>query len=138
MVDFGSNRPERPLYDLLNKVFRPGDIFTHVYGGNRGEHDLKTLGPSQALVDGRYDDAPGLFVHPVQDDAVMAGNGTIEAGKRAELISVALRGAARAVDANLSRFEDEQYVTRTTEQCRQLEADGTETMKGILRALDAV
>jgi threonine dehydratase len=31
----------------------------------------------QALVDGRYDDAPGLFVHPVQDDAVMAGNGTI-------------------------------------------------------------
>jgi len=53
MVDFGSNRPERPLYDLLNKVFRPGDIFTHVYGGNRGEQDPKTLGPSQALIDGR-------------------------------------------------------------------------------------
>ncbi|HWG54936.1 MAG TPA: pyridoxal-phosphate dependent enzyme, partial [Gaiellaceae bacterium] len=31
----------------------------------------------QALVDGRYDDVPGVFVHPVQDDAVMAGNGTI-------------------------------------------------------------
>ena len=31
----------------------------------------------QALVDARYDDLPGLFVHPVQDDAVMAGNGTI-------------------------------------------------------------
>jgi dihydroorotase len=53
MVDFGSNRPERPLYDLLNKVFRPGDIFTHVYGGTRGEQDEKTLGPSQALIDGR-------------------------------------------------------------------------------------
>ena len=53
MVDFGSNRPERPLYDLLTKVFRPGDIYTHVYGGNRGEQDPKTLGPSQALIDGR-------------------------------------------------------------------------------------
>src|SRR4029453_4114890 len=51
--DFGSSRPERPLYDLLNKVFRPGDIFTHTYGGNRGEQDPKTLGPSQALIDGR-------------------------------------------------------------------------------------
>ena len=30
MVDFGSIRPGRPLYDLLNKVFRPGDIFTHM------------------------------------------------------------------------------------------------------------
>jgi dihydroorotase len=53
MVDFGSRRPERPLYDLLNKVFRPGDIYTHVYGGNRGEQDSETLGPSQALIDGR-------------------------------------------------------------------------------------
>ena len=53
MVDFGSRRPERPLYDLLNKVFRPGDIYTHMYGGNRGEQDDKTLGPSQAMLDGR-------------------------------------------------------------------------------------
>jgi dihydroorotase len=53
MVDFGSRRPERPLYDLLNKVFRPGDIYTHVYGGNRGEQDSETLGPSRALIDGR-------------------------------------------------------------------------------------
>jgi threonine dehydratase len=29
------------------------------------------------LVDGRYDGAPGRFVHPVDDDRVMAGNGTI-------------------------------------------------------------
>jgi dihydroorotase len=53
MVDFGSNRPERPLYGLLNKVFRAGDIYTHVYSGLRGEQDPKTLGPSQALIDGR-------------------------------------------------------------------------------------
>src|SRR5688500_12717837 len=53
MLDLGNSRPERPTYDMLNKVFRPGDIFTHVYGGNRGEQDPKTLGLSQALIDGR-------------------------------------------------------------------------------------
>ena len=31
----------------------------------------------QALVESRYDDVVGLFVHPVQDERVMAGNGTI-------------------------------------------------------------
>jgi threonine dehydratase len=31
----------------------------------------------QVLVTGRYADEPGLFVHPVADDRVMAGNGTI-------------------------------------------------------------
>jgi formiminotetrahydrofolate cyclodeaminase len=55
-----------------------------------------------------------------------------------ELISVALRSAARAVNANLSRVEDAGYVVRATEQCRRFEADGTETMKSILRVLDAV
>ena len=54
MVDFGGNvRAGRTLYDLLNKYFRPGDIFTHMYGGNRGEQDPDTKGPSQAMVDGR-------------------------------------------------------------------------------------
>jgi len=53
MVDFGSNRPERPLYDLLNKVFRAGDIYTHVYSGLRVEQDPETKGPSKALIDGR-------------------------------------------------------------------------------------
>jgi dihydroorotase len=37
MVDFGSNKPERPLYDLLTKKLRPGDIYTHCYSGLRGE-----------------------------------------------------------------------------------------------------
>jgi threonine dehydratase len=31
----------------------------------------------QTMVDRRYDGLDGLFVHPVEDDAVMAGNGTI-------------------------------------------------------------
>jgi len=53
MIDFGNRRPERPLYDLLNKVLRPGDIYTHMYGGTRGEQDATSLGPSAAMVDGR-------------------------------------------------------------------------------------
>jgi dihydroorotase len=54
MVDFGGNvRAGRTLYDLLNKYFRPGDIFTHMYGGVRGEQDETTQGPSQAMIDGR-------------------------------------------------------------------------------------
>jgi threonine dehydratase len=31
----------------------------------------------QALVESRFDEVEGLFVHPVADEAVMAGNGTI-------------------------------------------------------------
>jgi len=37
MVDFGSNRPERPLGVLVTKKLRPGDIYTHVYSGLRNE-----------------------------------------------------------------------------------------------------
>jgi dihydroorotase len=39
MVDFGTNRPERPLSELVTKKLRPGDIYTHVYSGLRGEQD---------------------------------------------------------------------------------------------------
>jgi dihydroorotase len=54
MVDFGGNvRAGRTLYDLLTKYFRPGDIFTHMYGGHRGEQDPDTKGPSQAMIEGR-------------------------------------------------------------------------------------
>jgi threonine dehydratase len=31
----------------------------------------------QAIEESRFEEEPGLFVHPVQDDAVIAGNGTI-------------------------------------------------------------
>lgn len=52
MIDYGANRPERPLYDLLTKVLRPGDIYTHAYSGLRGEQgpDGKA---SKAMSEGR-------------------------------------------------------------------------------------
>jgi len=37
MVDFGSNRSERPMAELVTKKLRPGDIYTHVYSGLRNE-----------------------------------------------------------------------------------------------------
>ena len=52
MVDFGSARV-RTIDELFMKYFRPGDIFTHMYGGNRGEQDKATLGPSKAMIEGR-------------------------------------------------------------------------------------
>jgi dihydroorotase len=39
MVDFGANKPERPLAELVTKKLRPGDIYTHMYSGLRGEQD---------------------------------------------------------------------------------------------------
>lgn len=54
MVDFGSNlQNNRTIAELFTRYFRPGDIFTHMYGGVRGEQDPVTKGPSQAFIDGR-------------------------------------------------------------------------------------
>jgi len=39
MVDFGASKPERPVAELVTKKLRPGDIYTHVYSGLRGELD---------------------------------------------------------------------------------------------------
>src|SRR6266850_2624889 len=39
MVDFGANKPERPLAELVTKKLRPGDIYTHCYSGLRNELD---------------------------------------------------------------------------------------------------
>jgi len=39
MVDFGTNRPERPMSELVTKKLRPGDIYTHCYSGLRNELD---------------------------------------------------------------------------------------------------
>lgn len=52
MIDYGAKRMERSLYDLLTKVLRPGDIYTHMYSGLRGEQD-DTGGPSKAMIEGR-------------------------------------------------------------------------------------
>ena len=53
MVDYGANRPERPLYDLMATHLRSGDIYTHCYSGLRGELDKTTGKPSKAMVVGR-------------------------------------------------------------------------------------
>jgi dihydroorotase len=54
MVDFGGNvKAGRTIDDLVTKYFRPGDIFTHLYGGVRGELAADRSGPSPALLAGR-------------------------------------------------------------------------------------
>ena len=53
MIDYGANRIERPLYELLTKYLRPGDIYTHTYSGLRGEQDAMTLLPQKGLIEGR-------------------------------------------------------------------------------------
>jgi len=59
MVDFGADRPTRPLYDLLTKKLRPGDIYTHMYSGLRQEQDPVTKGPQKGMIEGR---ARGIFL----------------------------------------------------------------------------
>jgi len=51
MVDFGNDHPERPLYDLLTKKLRPGDIYTHCYSGLR--HELVDGKVNPGIVEGR-------------------------------------------------------------------------------------
>ena len=52
MIDFGNDRPQRPLYDLLTKKLRPGDIYTHCFSGLRDEFlDDGTLNPG--MIEGR-------------------------------------------------------------------------------------
>jgi dihydroorotase len=52
MVDFGSNRPERPIDVLLTQKLRPGDIYTHCYSGLRGELDPEGK-VNRGMIEGR-------------------------------------------------------------------------------------
>ena len=53
MVDYGPARPERPLYDLLTKKLRPGDVYTHSYSGVR--HELTDDGKvNPGMIEGRH------------------------------------------------------------------------------------
>ncbi len=52
MVDFGSRFKERSISELFTDKLRPGDIYTHVYSGLRGEQD-ENGHTSPALVAGR-------------------------------------------------------------------------------------
>ena len=52
MVDFGEDRPERPLAELLTNKLRPGDIYTHCYSGLR--HELGDDGKlNPGMIEGR-------------------------------------------------------------------------------------
>jgi len=52
MVDFGSDRPERPIFELLTRKLRPGDIYTHCYSGLR--HELDENGKlNPGMIEGR-------------------------------------------------------------------------------------
>ena len=52
MVDFGANRPERPIDVLLTQKLRPGDIYTHCYSGLRNELDASGK-VNQGMIEGR-------------------------------------------------------------------------------------
>ena len=52
MVDFGRAHPTKNLAGLLTQKLRPGDIYTHVYSGIRGELD-PTGHANPALFEGR-------------------------------------------------------------------------------------
>jgi dihydroorotase len=52
MVDFGRAYPEKSLSELLRFKLRPGDIYTHLYSGLRGELD-RWGHPNSALQLGR-------------------------------------------------------------------------------------
>jgi dihydroorotase len=52
MVDFGEDRPQRPLAELLTHKLRPGDIYTHCYSGLR--HELDDSGEvNPGMIEGR-------------------------------------------------------------------------------------
>jgi len=52
MVDFGTNRKERPMSELVTKKLRPGDIYTHAYSGLRNEQD-ETGHVNPAMIEAR-------------------------------------------------------------------------------------
>ena len=52
MVDFGANRPERPIEVLLTQKLRPGDIYTHCYSGLRDELDASGQ-VNHGMIEGR-------------------------------------------------------------------------------------
>lgn len=52
MVDFGANRPERPIEVLLTQKLRPGDIYTHCYSGLRNEIDASGK-VNSGMIEGR-------------------------------------------------------------------------------------
>jgi len=58
MIDFGARRIERPIYKLFEDYFRPGDIYTHAFSGERGEQDNTTGGVGKGMREAR---AKGIY-----------------------------------------------------------------------------
>ena len=83
MVDFGTNWPQRPISVLLTQKLRPGDIYTHMYSGLRGEQDDMTLGPSKAFIEGRK---RGIYI----DAGTGGGSGAVGAPNLTCKLSIAL------------------------------------------------
>ena len=52
LVDFGANKAERPLAELVTKKLRPGDIYAHMYSGLRRELTEEGL-VNPGMVEGR-------------------------------------------------------------------------------------
>ncbi len=79
MVDFGENRPERPMPVLVTEKMRPGDIYTHCYSGLRNELDASGhINPAmfQARKRGVIFDVGhggGSFAWPVAMEAMKEG-----------------------------------------------------------------
>ena len=77
MVDFGSDKPERPIGQLLTAKLRPGDIYTHCYSGLR--HELDDSGKlNPALFQGRQ---RGVFFDVGQGGGSLAYPVAVEALK---------------------------------------------------------
>src|SRR6185295_13302675 len=79
MVDFGRSYHDRSLLDLMSSKLRPGDIYTHVYSGLRGDL-YSTARTSLALLVGRRRGIPmdgrhggGSFAWRVAGPIVSAG-----------------------------------------------------------------
>jgi len=52
MIDFGANKPERPIEVLLTQKLRPGDIYTRCYSGLRNELDASGH-VNRGMIEGR-------------------------------------------------------------------------------------
>ena len=90
MVDFGADRPTRPLYDLLTKKLRPGDIYTHMYSGLRQEQDPVTKGPSKGFIEGRARGGLFRYRHRWRQFPVVAGSADVRQGFKPDSISTDL------------------------------------------------
>lgn len=67
MIDFGSADPPLSIATLLLDVLRPGDIYTHMYGGGRGNR--------QAVVDKKGDLREGMLQAQQQGRIFDVGHG---------------------------------------------------------------